>query len=288
MTKKQVNVKRQRNNKKIALVALAFTTTIGATAYTTNAVSWVPDSIAYAEQMMSSKPKESKQKKTDKKKTIEVVDRTEVKHHDIDVDPQAVAKKQNDQLIKISEKNGTTPSKIVDDDSKSDSSTSKSKKATVSKGSNKDESKDKIGSWIPKSKQRAKAADEYADVPVFNQEAKRTESAPVASSTLTKTLVTNNNDLDDNSDISTVTGDEASFKNEIIHRESTFNPYAENGQYVGLGQLDRNYYPVLIGKTWDQVKGNKRLQSIAMDKYVAGRYGTYKKALEFWNSHNWY
>jgi hypothetical protein len=74
----------------------------------------------------------------------------------------------------------------------------------------------------------------------------------------------------------------------IISRESGGNPWAENGQYKGIGQLHYNYYPKYVGLTWEECAGNYDIQLTAMRMYIAERYGTASNAWYFWQMHSWY
>jgi hypothetical protein len=74
----------------------------------------------------------------------------------------------------------------------------------------------------------------------------------------------------------------------IISRESGGNPFAENGQYKGIGQLHFNYYPKYVGLTWEECAGDYDIQLTAMRMYIAERYGTATNAWYFWQTHNWY
>ncbi|MDR3315213.1 MAG: hypothetical protein LBS98_01810 [Coriobacteriales bacterium] len=74
----------------------------------------------------------------------------------------------------------------------------------------------------------------------------------------------------------------------IISRESGGNPWSENGQYKGIGQLHYNYYPKYVGLTWEECAGNYDIQLTAMRMYIAERYGTASNAWYFWQMHSWY
>jgi hypothetical protein len=76
--------------------------------------------------------------------------------------------------------------------------------------------------------------------------------------------------------------------NEIIYRESRGDPWAENGRYKGIGQLDESYYPKYIGKTWAEVAGDYDSQYIAMSAYVSERYQTWQAAYSHATSKGWY
>lgn len=68
-------------------------------------------------------------------------------------------------------------------------------------------------------------------------------------------------------------------KERIAKRESGGNYNARNGRYIGRYQLSK-----------DMLKGDysPENQERAADRYVAQRYGSWKKALEHSNAHGWY
>lgn len=68
-------------------------------------------------------------------------------------------------------------------------------------------------------------------------------------------------------------------KEEIAKRESGGSYSATNGRYIGRYQLDYTY---LNG---DYSPEN---QERVADNYVAGRYGSWDAALDFWNRNGWY
>jgi hypothetical protein len=65
----------------------------------------------------------------------------------------------------------------------------------------------------------------------------------------------------------------------IINRESHWNPAAQNGKYYGLGQMS-NAKPRHRGKPYLQVRDAY--------KYMVHRYGSPCGAWSFWKSHYWY
>jgi membrane-bound lytic murein transglycosylase MltF len=73
---------------------------------------------------------------------------------------------------------------------------------------------------------------------------------------------------------------------ELIMRESSWNPEAQNPKSTayGLGQF--------LDKTWELVGIEKsddfRIQLIAAHKYVIQRYGSWQKALEFHKRNGYY
>lgn len=68
-------------------------------------------------------------------------------------------------------------------------------------------------------------------------------------------------------------------KNWIANHESGGNYNARNGQYIGKYQLSSSY---LHG---DYSKAN---QEATANRYVKGRYGSWKNAKSFWEQHHWY
>ncbi|MGK4179273.1 LysM peptidoglycan-binding domain-containing protein [Lapidilactobacillus dextrinicus] len=76
-----------------------------------------------------------------------------------------------------------------------------------------------------------------------------------------------------------VSGSEASAKAIIASRESGGSYTARNGQYIGKYQLSSSY---LNG---DYSAAN---QEKVANSYVASRYGSWTKALAFWNANGWY
>lgn len=72
---------------------------------------------------------------------------------------------------------------------------------------------------------------------------------------------------------------EAEAKEIIAQRESSGSYTAVNGQYYGRYQLN----PTLVHHGASPAE-----QEAAADKYVAGRYGSWTAALEFWNNNGWY
>lgn len=74
---------------------------------------------------------------------------------------------------------------------------------------------------------------------------------------------------------------EAAAKAKIAQAESGGNWNARNGKYVGKYQCDISYFK---GKDWH----NHKLQSEVADRYVQGRYGSWKNALKFRLAHDYY
>ena len=120
------------------------------------------------------------------------------------------------------------------------------------------------------------AQDETVSAPVAEttevvEEAAPAASAPVAEETVaaaeTSALAT------------TVSGSEAEAKEWIAQKESGGSYTATNGQYIGRYQLTDSY---LNG---DYSAEN---QERVADAYVAGRYGSWSAAKNFWLNNGWY
>ena len=94
------------------------------------------------------------------------------------------------------------------------------------------------------------------------------EEAPVASEAVVEETVA-----------STVSGSEAEAKEWIAQKESGGSYTATNGQYIGRYQLTDSY---LNG---DYSAEN---QERVADAYVAGRYGSWTAAKNFWLNNGWY
>ena len=94
------------------------------------------------------------------------------------------------------------------------------------------------------------------------------EEAPVASEAVVEETVT-----------STVSGSEAEAKEWIAQKESGGSYTATNGRYIGRYQLTDSY---LNG---DYSAEN---QERVADAYVAGRYGSWTAAKNFWLNNGWY
>ena len=95
-----------------------------------------------------------------------------------------------------------------------------------------------------------------------------TVSAPVAETPVVSETV-----------VSTVIGSEAEAKEWIAQKESGGSYTATNGQYIGRYQLTASY---LNG---DYSAEN---QERVADAYVAGRYGSWSAAKNFWLNNGWY
>ena len=94
------------------------------------------------------------------------------------------------------------------------------------------------------------------------------EETPVASETVAEETV-----------VSTVSGSEAEAKEWIAQKESGGSYTATNGRYIGRYQLTDSY---LNG---DYSAEN---QERVADAYVAGRYGSWTEAKNFWLNNGWY
>ncbi|NSC25029.1 LysM peptidoglycan-binding domain-containing protein [Streptomyces albus subsp. chlorinus] len=70
---------------------------------------------------------------------------------------------------------------------------------------------------------------------------------------------------------------ESAAKAEIIRRESSGNPTAQNGKYHGLFQTDQ---------PWG--RGTVAEQHAGAERYVKDRYGSWQAALAHHNAHGWY
>ena len=111
------------------------------------------------------------------------------------------------------------------------------------------------------------AQDETVSAPVV-ETTEVVEEAPVASEAVVEETVT-----------STVSGSEAEAKEWIAQKESGGSYTATNGQYIGRYQLTDSY---LNG---DYSAEN---QERVADAYVAGRYGSWSAAKNFWLNNGWY
>ncbi len=111
------------------------------------------------------------------------------------------------------------------------------------------------------------AQDETVSAPVV-ETTEVVEEAPVASEAVVEETVA-----------STVSGSEAEAKEWIAQKESGGSYTATNGQYIGRYQLTDSY---LNG---DYSAEN---QERVADAYVAGRYGSWTAAKNFWLNNGWY
>ena len=102
------------------------------------------------------------------------------------------------------------------------------------------------------------------------------EAAPVASAPAAEETVAA---AETSAPAATVSGSEAEAKEWIAQKESGGSYTATNGQYIGRYQLTDSY---LNG---DYSAAN---QERVADAYVAGRYGSWSAAKNFWLNNGWY
>ena len=102
------------------------------------------------------------------------------------------------------------------------------------------------------------------------------EEAPVASAPAAEETVAA---AETSAPVATVSGSEAEAKEWIAQKESGGSYTATNGQYIGRYQLTDSY---LNG---DYSAEN---QERVADAYVAGRYGSWTAAKNFWLNNGWY
>ena len=114
------------------------------------------------------------------------------------------------------------------------------------------------------------AQDETVSAPVV-ETTEVEEETPVVSETVTSTEVS--------APATTVSGSEAEAKEWIAQKESGGSYTATNGRYIGRYQLTDSY---LNG---DYSAEN---QERVADAYVAGRYGSWTAAKNFWLNNGWY
>ena len=117
-----------------------------------------------------------------------------------------------------------------------------------------------------------------AEAPVAAPAATETTTyeAPAASVTVAEETVAT---TETSASTSTVSGSEAEAKEWIAQKESGGSYTATNGQYIGRYQLTDSY---LNG---DYSAEN---QERVADAYVAGRYGSWTAAKNFWLNNGWY
>lgn len=117
-----------------------------------------------------------------------------------------------------------------------------------------------------------------AEAPVAAPAATETTTyeAPAASVTVTEETVAT---TETSASTSTVSGSEAEAKEWIAQKESGGSYTATNGRYIGRYQLTDSY---LNG---DYSAEN---QERVADAYVAGRYGSWTAAKNFWLNNGWY
>ena len=120
------------------------------------------------------------------------------------------------------------------------------------------------------------AQDETVSAPVAETTEVVEEAAPVASAPAAEENVAT---TEASAPATTVSGSEAEAKEWIAQKESGGSYTATNGQYIGRYQLTDSY---LNG---DYSAAN---QERVADAYVAGRYGSWTAAKNFWLNNGWY
>ena len=120
------------------------------------------------------------------------------------------------------------------------------------------------------------AQDETVSAPAAETTEVAEEVAPVASAPVAEETVTT---AETSAPAATVSGSEAEAKEWIAQKESGGSYTATNGQYIGRYQLTDSY---LNG---DYSAEN---QERVADAYVAGRYGSWSAAKNFWLNNGWY
>ena len=119
------------------------------------------------------------------------------------------------------------------------------------------------------------AQDETVSAPVA-ETTEVAEEAPVASEAVAEETVVS---TEASTPAATVSGSEAEAKEWIAQKESGGSYTATNGRYIGRYQLTDSY---LNG---DYSAEN---QERVADAYVAGRYGSWSAAKNFWLNNGWY
>ncbi|EPR96179.1 LysM domain-containing protein [Streptococcus chosunense] len=120
------------------------------------------------------------------------------------------------------------------------------------------------------------AQDETISAPVAETTEVVEEAAPAASAPVAEETVAA---AETSAPAATVSGSEAEAKEWIAQKESGGSYTATNGQYIGRYQLTDSY---LNG---DYSAEN---QERVADAYVAGRYGSWSAAKNFWLNNGWY
>ena len=120
------------------------------------------------------------------------------------------------------------------------------------------------------------AQDETVSAPVEETTEVAEEAAPVASTSAAEETVAT---AETSAPAATVSGSEAEAKEWIAQKESGGSYTATNGRYIGRYQLTDSY---LNG---DYSAEN---QERVADAYVAGRYGSWTAAKNFWLNNGWY
>lgn len=122
------------------------------------------------------------------------------------------------------------------------------------------------------------AQDETVSAPVAETKEVTEETAPAASTPVAEETVATTETSAPVPAV-TVSGSEAEAKEWIAQKESGGSYTATNGQYIGRYQLTDSY---LNG---DYSAAN---QERVADAYVAGRYGSWSAAKNFWLNNGWY
>ena len=120
------------------------------------------------------------------------------------------------------------------------------------------------------------AQDETVSAPAAETTEVAEEAAPAASAPAAEETVAS---TEASAPAATVSGSEAEAKEWIAQKESGGSYTATNGQYIGRYQLTDSY---LNG---DYSAEN---QERVADAYVAGRYGSWTAAKNFWLNNGWY
>lgn len=120
------------------------------------------------------------------------------------------------------------------------------------------------------------AQDETVSAPAAETTEVVEEAAPAASAPVAEETVAV---AETSAPVATVSGSEAEAKEWIAQKESGGSYTATNGQYIGRYQLRDSY---LNG---DYSAAN---QERVADAYVAGRYGSWSAAKNFWLNNGWY
>lgn len=120
------------------------------------------------------------------------------------------------------------------------------------------------------------AQDETVSAPAAETTEVAEEAAPAASAPAAEETVAT---AETSAPAATVSGSEAEAKEWIAQKESGGSYTATNGQYIGRYQLTDSY---LNG---DYSAAN---QERVADAYVAGRYGSWSAAKNFWLNNGWY
>ena len=120
------------------------------------------------------------------------------------------------------------------------------------------------------------AQDETVSAPVAETTEVVEEAAPAASAPVAEETVAT---AETSAPAATVSGSEAEAKEWIAQKESGGSYTATNGRYIGRYQLTDSY---LNG---DYSAEN---QERVADAYVAGRYGSWSAAKNFWLNNGWY